>query len=196
MKIVPDHVYARGTRDICYEPFESFGFLWFGGFLCWNIPPTKSQQQGMSSVEASELVAASASQKKIWISWKDKIEGTDLRKEKRKPVQTKLRKYMISFFPILVGLQHKPLTGADTVGSLSKLNLKLKYIIINIIWWLQRYSNKPELTHVTKNNDPALVDQTTDHFSDGYRVERNFCGSLLLRIGDFLCFAGTHNFCD
>ena len=63
----------------------------------------------------------------------DKIEGTDRRKEKRKPVQTKLRKYMISFFPILVGLQHKPLSGADTVGSLPKLNLKLKYIIINII---------------------------------------------------------------
>ena len=87
----------------------------------------------MSSTEASELVAASASQKKIWISWKDKIEVTDRRKEERKPVQTKLRKYMISFFPILVGLQHKPLTGADTVGSLPKLNLKLKYIIINII---------------------------------------------------------------
>ena len=63
---------------------------------------------------------------------KDKIEGTDRRKEKRKPVQTKLRIYMISFFSILVGLQHKPLSGADTVGSLPKLNLKLKYIIINI----------------------------------------------------------------
>ena len=87
----------------------------------------------MSSTEVNELVAASASQKKIWISWKDKIEGTDRRKEERKPVQTKLRKYMISFFPILVGLQHKPLTGADTVGSLPKLNLKLKNIIINII---------------------------------------------------------------
>ena len=37
---------------------------------------------------ANELVAASVSQKKIWISWKDKIEGTDRRKEKRKPVQT------------------------------------------------------------------------------------------------------------
>ena len=40
---------------------------------------------------------------------------------------------MISFFPILVGLQHKPLSGADTVESLPKLNLKLKYITINII---------------------------------------------------------------
>ena len=87
----------------------------------------------MSSSEANELVATCGSQKEIWISWKYKIEGTDRRKEKRKPVQTKLRKYMISFFPILVGLQHKPLTGADTVGSLPKLNLKLKYIIINII---------------------------------------------------------------
>ena len=106
--------------------------LWFGGSLCCNIT-TKSQQKGMSSTEANELVAASACQKKIWISWKDKIEVTDRREEERKPVQTKLRKYMISFFPILVGLQHKPFTGADTVGSLPKLNLKLKYIIINII---------------------------------------------------------------
>ena len=40
---------------------------------------------------------------------------------------------MISFFPILVGLQHKPLSGADIVESLPKLNLKPKYIIINII---------------------------------------------------------------
>ena len=87
----------------------------------------------MSSSQANELEATSGSQKKIGTSWKDKIEGTDRRKEKRKPVQTKLRIYMISFFPILVGLQHKPLSGADTVGSLPKLNLKLKYIIINII---------------------------------------------------------------
>ena len=27
------------------------------------------------------------------------------------------------------------------------------------------------------------------------RVALNFCGTLFLRIGDFLCFAGT-NFCD
>ena len=87
----------------------------------------------MTSSQANELVATSGSQKKIWISWKDKIEGTDRRKEKRKPVQTKLRIYMISFFPILVGLQHKPLSGADIVESLPKLNLKPKYIITNII---------------------------------------------------------------
>ena len=66
----------------------------------------------MSSLEANELVSASGTQKKkkmIWISWKDKIEGTDRRKEKRKPVQTKLRKYIISFFfSVLVGLEHKP----------------------------------------------------------------------------------------
>ena len=28
-----------------------------------------------------------------------------------------------------------------------------------------------------------------------YRVALNFCGSLILRIGDFWCFAGT-DFCD
>ena len=74
----------------------------------------------MRSSEANELVAASGSQKK-----------SDRRKEKRKSVQNKI--YMISFFPIFVGLQHKPLSGADTVGSLPKLNLKLKYITINTI---------------------------------------------------------------
>ena len=53
-----------------------------------------------------------------------------------------------------------------------------------------------ELTHEgTKNNDLALVDQTTDHFSNGYRLARKFWGSLFLRIGDFLWFVGT-NFCD
>ena len=48
--------------------------------------------------------------------------------EKRKESQ-----YMISFFPMLVGLQHKPLSGAHSEGSLPKLNSKLKYIIINMI---------------------------------------------------------------
>ena len=52
----------------------------------------------MSSSEANEPVAGSGSQKKIRISKKDNVEGTDRRKEKRKPVQTKLRIYMISFF--------------------------------------------------------------------------------------------------
>ena len=28
-----------------------------------------------------------------------------------------------------------------------------------------------------------------------YRVALNFCGSLILRMGDFLCVGGT-NFCD
>ena len=85
----------------------------------------------MSSSEANELVATFGSQKKIWTSWKDKIEGSDRRKEIRKPVQTKT--HDIIFFPILVRLEHEPLLWADTVGSLPKLNLKLKYIIINII---------------------------------------------------------------
>ena len=42
-----------------------------------------------------------------------------------------------------------------------------------------------------------LVQPTVDECSY-YRVARNFCGSLFLKIGDwrdFLCFAGT-NFCD
>ena len=70
-----------------------------------------------SQSEGNGLVAGSGSQKNIWISKKDKIEGTDQRKEKREPEQTKLRIYVISFFPILVGMQHKLLSGADTVGS-------------------------------------------------------------------------------
>ena len=39
----------------------------------------------------SELVAGNESQKKIWIGKMDKIEGTDRRKDKINPVQTKLR---------------------------------------------------------------------------------------------------------
>ena len=53
--------------------------------------------------------------------------------KREKKASTNKRKHMISFFPILVGLELKPLSGADTVWSLPKLNLKLKYIIINII---------------------------------------------------------------
>ena len=72
-------------------------------------------------------------------------------------------------------------------GVVTKIEFKTKEHIINMIG---------ELTHEgTKNNDLALVDQTTDHFSNGYRLARKFWGSLFLRIGDFLWFAGT-NFCD
>ena len=39
--------------------------------------------------------------------------------EKRKESQYK----QTSFFPILVGLEHKPLSGADTVWSLRKLKV-------------------------------------------------------------------------
>ena len=89
MKIVPNHVYPRGTRDISVASLSnhsiSCGSVVPSFSLCWNIP-TKSQQQGMSSSEANELVATSGSQKKIWISWKYKIEGSDRRKEKRKPI--------------------------------------------------------------------------------------------------------------
>ena len=75
---------------------------------------------------------------------------------------------MISFFPILVGLQHKPLSGADTVGSLPKLNLKLKCITINIIGhYKDSLINLNWRKEGTKNNDLALIDQTTDHFSNG-----------------------------
>ena len=96
MKIVPDHRYPRGTRDIFVASLSNHSVS-CGSVVPCPIP-TKSQQQGMSSPEAHELVAASESQKKIWISKKDKIEGTDLRKEKTNPVQTKLRIYMIPFF--------------------------------------------------------------------------------------------------
>ena len=53
--------------------------------------------------------------------------------EKRKESQYKQTKTHDIIFPILVGLEHKPLSGADVVGSLPKLNLKLKYIIINTL---------------------------------------------------------------
>ena len=147
MKIVPVHVYPRGTRDICCEPFESFGFLWVGGSLCWNIP-SKSQQQGMSSTEANELVAASASQKKIWISWKDKTEGTDRRQEERKPVQTKLRKYMISFFPIFSRFATQTFDRGWYCGVVTKIEFKTKVQNYKHNWWLQKLTQvkEPKIT--------------------------------------------------
>ena len=53
-------------------------------------------------------------------------------KRGKKVSTNKIKKIHDIIFPILVGLQHKPLTEADTVGSLPKLKLKLKYIIIYI----------------------------------------------------------------
>ena len=66
-------------------------------------------------------------------------------------------------------------------------------------------------TSVTDNNNSPIQDyvQPDDHthptfemtpgfnpfYFPYYRVARNFCGTLLLRINDFLYFAGT-NFCD
>ena len=85
----------------------------------------------MSSSEANEQVTTSGSQKKIWISKKENIEGTDRRKEKRTPVQlkkTKLRIYMISFFPILVGLQHKPLALVDQTSVFQRIPCGTKFL--------------------------------------------------------------------
>ena len=42
---------------------------------------------------------------------------------------------------------------------------------------------------------PSFCSHVTDDIADRYRVALNFCGSLILRIGEFWCFAGT-NFCD
>ena len=63
----------------------------------------------------------------------ERTKSKELIGEKRKESQYKQTKTHDIFFPILVGLEHKPLSGADTLGSLPKLNLKLKYIIIKII---------------------------------------------------------------
>ena len=80
----------------------------------------------MSSPEAHELVAASESQKKIWISKKDKIEGTDLRKEKTKPVQTKLRIYMIPFFSDISRFATQTFVGGWYCGVVTKIEFKTK----------------------------------------------------------------------
>ena len=53
--------------------------------------------------------------------------------EKRKESQYKQTETHDIIFSDISRLELKPLSGADTVGSLPKLNLKLKYIIINII---------------------------------------------------------------
>ena len=58
----------------------------------------------------------------------------------------------------------------------------------------------------TKKTDLALVDQTTDHFSNGYRLERNFyfCGlAIFCVLGELIFAIRTDrffllriNFCD
>ena len=149
MKIVPGRVYPRGTRDIFVASLCNHSVSCGSVVLCveksrLKLPTTKNEL-----LESQWATDHNRFSKKDlpWISWRDKIEGTARRKEKRKPVQTKWR--MISFFPILVGLQHKPLSVADTVGSLPKLKVhKVKVHNYQHNWWLQRWSNKPELTQV------------------------------------------------
>ena len=62
MKIVPDHVYPRGTRDIFVASLSNHSVS------CGSVVPC---------VETSRLKANnrewSGSQKKFWLSWKDKI---------------------------------------------------------------------------------------------------------------------------
>ena len=41
----------------------------------------------------------------------------------------------------------------------------------------------------------APANSLSDRWNKVYRVALNSCGSLILRIADFLCFAGT-NLCD
>ena len=93
----------------------------------------------MSSSQANELVTTSGSQKKIWISWKDEIEGTDRRKEKRKPVQTKLRIYMIWFFPI------QTFVGDWYRGVATKIGFKTKVNNYKYNWWTGA-SKEPKIT--------------------------------------------------
>ena len=61
----------------------------------------------------------------------------------------------------------------------------------------------PPLFVGTKNQNYSMISHQAEPTIDCsgfiqllcYCVAGNFCGSLLLQIGNFLCFAGT-NFCD
>ena len=100
------------------------------GSVVPHVPTTRN--------EANELEAASASQKKIWISWKDKIEGTDRRKEERKPVQTKFKKHMISFFSNISRFATQTCDGGCYCGVVTKIEFKTKVHNYKHNWWLQR----------------------------------------------------------
>ena len=87
----------------------------------------------MSSSKANQLVATSGSQKKKLDKLKVQNRRNWSAKREKKASTNEIKKIHDIIFPKLVGLQHKPLSGADTVGSLPKLNLKLDYIIITMI---------------------------------------------------------------
>ena len=91
----------------------------------------------MSSTEVNELVAASASQKKIWISWKDKIEGTDRRKEEKKASTNKIKKIHDIIFSDISGLATQTFDGGWYCRVVTKIEFKTKVHNYKHNWWLQ-----------------------------------------------------------
>ena len=82
----------------------------------------------MSSSQANELVATVGSQKRF--GQVERTKSKELIGKKRKESQYKQTKTQDIIFSDISRFEHKPLSGADTVWSLPKLNLRLKYIII------------------------------------------------------------------
>ena len=80
----------------------------------------------MSSTEVNELVAASASQKEIWISWKDKIEGTDRRKEEKKASTNKIKKIHDIIFSDISRFATQTFDGGWYCRVVTKIEFKTK----------------------------------------------------------------------
>ena len=80
----------------------------------------------MSSTEVNELVAASASQKKIWISWKDKIEGTDRRKEEKKASTNKIKNLHDIIFSDISRFATQTFVEGWYCGVVTKIEFKTK----------------------------------------------------------------------
>ena len=136
MKIAPDHVYPRGTRGIFVASLSNHSVFCGSVVLCvetfWLL---KSQRHGMSSSEANELVHG-----RILISKKDldKLKGQNRRnlsaKREKKASTNKIKNIYDIIFSDISRFATQTFVGDWYCGvAVPKLNLKLKYIIINII---------------------------------------------------------------
>ena len=91
----------------------------------------------MSSSEANELVATFGSQKKMWTSWKDKIEGKEKR-EKRKESQYKQTKTHDIIFSDISPFGTQIFVVGWYCGVVTKIEFKTKVHNYKHNRWLQR----------------------------------------------------------
>ena len=93
----------------------------------------------MSSSEANELMAAPGSQKKIWLSWKDEIEGTYWSaKRENKPSTNKIKNTHDIIFSDISLFATQTFVGGWYCRVVTKIEFKTKAHNYKHNWWLQR----------------------------------------------------------